>query len=143
MLVLTAGAEPAHADRCQPEELVTGPNSSPIPESADPKCPVMDELVYPLIGCPPAPATLPNCVMQVAGNPAGTATTIVGNVPNAPTYARNAAAGTMTNTVNFVFFVTFAANFDLYGAHDAACVALGGSPGRYGDMPFCFERDPL
>lgn len=141
MLVFTVGAEPAHADRCQPEELVTGSGSSPIPESADPKCPVMDELVYPLVGCPPAPATLPDCVMKVSGNPAGTATTIVGNAPNAPTYAQNAAFGTVRSTANLAFFVI--ARFStIYTAHDAACRAAGGIPGRQGDMPVCYAGDP-
>lgn len=132
-------APPAFADRCQPEEFVRKP--SPIPESADPKCPVMDELVYPMLGCPPAPATLPDCAMQVAGNPRGTATTVVGNAPNAPTYAQNAAYGAVANTFNLVSFL--AGPVDPYAPHDAACRALGGTPGRQGKIPVCYAQDPL
>lgn len=51
---------PASADRCQPEELVTGPGTSPIPEEQDPRCAVMDGFVYPNLDCDST--TLNSCV---------------------------------------------------------------------------------
>jgi hypothetical protein len=54
-LLVAAAATPATdvalADRCQPEEIVTGPGTSPIPESSDPRCPIMDAYVYPRLAC--------------------------------------------------------------------------------------------
>ncbi len=46
-LVLTPA--PAHADRCQPEELIPGFGTSPIDERDTPVCFVMDTWVYPFL----------------------------------------------------------------------------------------------
>lgn len=40
---------PAHADRCEPEELVLGGGTSPIDERDHPLCSVMLQYVYPMI----------------------------------------------------------------------------------------------
>lgn len=45
--VLTAS--PAFADRCEPEEIVLGPNTSPINEADNPVCTVAFFYVYPFI----------------------------------------------------------------------------------------------
>jgi hypothetical protein len=53
-LALAGGpaADVAHADRCQPEELVLGPGNSPLgPDSGDPRCPVMQAVVYDQLVC--------------------------------------------------------------------------------------------
>lgn len=42
-------ATPAHADRCEPEELVFGAGTSPIDEADHPLCSVMLQYVYPAI----------------------------------------------------------------------------------------------
>ena len=45
-------AEPAHADRCQPEELVLGSGNSPLgSDSGDPRCPIMQAVVYDTVTC--------------------------------------------------------------------------------------------
>jgi hypothetical protein len=49
--VMLIPAAPAQADRCQPEELITGSGTSPIPDEDDPRCWVMDGFVYPNIDC--------------------------------------------------------------------------------------------
>ncbi len=49
--LLSVAAPPAHADRCQPEELVTGSGTSPIPEDRDPRCFVMDTFFYSTVVC--------------------------------------------------------------------------------------------
>lgn len=46
-----AQAEPARADRCQPEELVLGSGNSPYREEDSPICYVMLGYVYPTLGC--------------------------------------------------------------------------------------------
>lgn len=128
--LLLIEASPAHADRCQPEELVTGPGSAPIPESADPKCPAFNEFVYPLVGCEETP-TFAKCMSQVQADPAGTAQTTIGNVPNTPTYAVNTVSGTNSALKQFPA-----------AAADAACVAAGGTPGREGNVPVCYQQGP-
>lgn len=44
-----ATPSPAHADRCEPEELVLGPGNSPVDERDSPVCVVMLTYVYPFI----------------------------------------------------------------------------------------------
>ena len=67
-----AAQSPAHADRCQPEELVLGPNTSPIDERDQPACAVLFFYVYPFIcsqsGSQPPP-TLANCLQNIRLNP--------------------------------------------------------------------------
>lgn len=41
--------QPAHADRCEPEELVLGPGTSPIDERDHPLCAAMFQYVYPFV----------------------------------------------------------------------------------------------
>jgi hypothetical protein len=56
LLLTAAGAiapTAAHADRCAPEEIVLGPDTSPIDERDNPACTVLFFYVYPFI-CAPA-----------------------------------------------------------------------------------------
>lgn len=68
-----AGTSPAHADRCEPEELVLGPNTSPIDERDQPLCTVMFSYVYPFLCTGPngeqPPPTLLQCTQNVRLNP--------------------------------------------------------------------------
>lgn len=65
MLATTAGT--AHADRCQPEELVFGAGSSPIDERDHPGCVVLINYVYPLV-CDNF-TTLATCMQSISPNP--------------------------------------------------------------------------
>lgn len=105
------GVTPAYADRCQPEELAQVPGI--IDENANPVCLVMDQIVYPLIGCPPPPAptgTLMGCVnARVAAfqaDPAGAAAALAANSQNLPQYVQNALAAAPGTTQNFVLYLT-------------------------------------
>lgn len=66
MLIAVASAmmvvspQPAYADRCNPEELVFGPDNPIIPEEDNPVCQVLIRFVYPL-ACDDY-STLANCV---------------------------------------------------------------------------------
>jgi hypothetical protein len=68
-----AATTPAHADRCEPEELVLGPNTSPIDERDHPLCAVLFNYVYPFICTGPngeqPPPTLLQCVQNLRINP--------------------------------------------------------------------------
>lgn len=68
LVVPIAAAGPASADRCQPEELVLGPGNAPLPEDATPVCAVMNDVVYPTVGCNATP-TLIACVNKLTPNP--------------------------------------------------------------------------
>jgi hypothetical protein len=68
LVVPIAAAGPAAADRCQPEELVLGPGNAPLPENATPVCAVMNNVVYPTVGCKQTP-TLIACVNKLTPNP--------------------------------------------------------------------------
>lgn len=59
-LAWSTQAPPAHADRCQPEELVLGPGNSPMDEEDSPVCTVMLGIVYPALGCDST--TLVRCI---------------------------------------------------------------------------------
>lgn len=48
-LIGVTTAEPAYADRCEPEELVLGPGTSPIDERDHPLCYVLINYVYPQV----------------------------------------------------------------------------------------------
>lgn len=54
-VLLTLGmfgiSAPAYADRCQPEELVTGPGTGLLPEEKNPVCQLLIDNVYTPIGC--------------------------------------------------------------------------------------------
>ena len=58
---------PAHADRCQPEELVLGPGTSPVDERDNPVCVVLLQYVYPAV-CRDY-VTAPRCLQSIALNP--------------------------------------------------------------------------
>ncbi len=64
-----AATTSAHADRCEPEELVLGPNTSPIDERDQPLCTVMFSYVYPFLCTGPngetPPPTLPQCLQNI------------------------------------------------------------------------------
>lgn len=62
-VLAVAAPTPALADRCQPEELVTGSGTSPVPEDGDPRCPVMDAVVYDNVVCDDT--TLRRCIDTV------------------------------------------------------------------------------
>lgn len=68
-----AATTAAHADRCEPEELALGPNTSPIDERDQPVCTVMFFYVYPFVCTGPngelPPPTLLQCTQNVALNP--------------------------------------------------------------------------
>lgn len=59
-------ATPAAADRCQPEELVLGPGTSPVDERDNPVCVVLLQYVYPFL-CSDF-TTLPRCVQSLDPN---------------------------------------------------------------------------
>lgn len=99
---MSVRADHAYADRCQPEELITGSGTSPIPEDSSPVCVVTDELLYPLVDCT---STLAECLMQVQQDPTGTATTVAANAPEIPTYLNNVATQLPPTTVDFIRFV--------------------------------------
>lgn len=101
---LSVFAQPAYADRCQPEELVTGGGTSPIPESASPVCLVTDELVYPLVGCDSVPTPLRTCVDQISKNPDGTATIVVQRAPDTPQYLLTIAQEAPGTTTRLLYF---------------------------------------
>lgn len=66
--VLAVGVpRPAHADRCQPEELVLGSGNAPYREEDSPVCTVMLGVVYPTLGCDST--TLLNCVNSMTPAP--------------------------------------------------------------------------
>ncbi len=68
---LGAVAEPAMADRCQPEELVLGPGNSPLGhDDTDPRCPIMQAALYDQVSCDQT--TFVKCVNSLSA--AGTAT---------------------------------------------------------------------
>ncbi len=50
-LLLGPAAQPAQADRCQPEEIVLGNGNSPMQEEDSPVCWVMLPYVYPSLSC--------------------------------------------------------------------------------------------
>jgi hypothetical protein len=58
-----ANPAPAHADRCQPEELITGAGSSPVDERDHPACYVLINYVYPFV-CRDY-STLGNCMGSI------------------------------------------------------------------------------
>lgn len=62
LILPVAVAGPAHADRCQPEELAGLPGV--IPEDENPVCQVMDSTVYPAVGCPAPSTTLVKCASE-------------------------------------------------------------------------------
>jgi hypothetical protein len=95
LAAMTAVAPAAHADRCQPEELAQ--QQGLIPEPANPVCLVTDEVVYPLLGCPP-PTTLMTCQTSIGK--------ITSNAPKAPQYVLNAAFKAPETTKNFTFFAS-------------------------------------
>lgn len=70
--ISASSATPALADRCEPEELVLGPNTSPIDERDNPVCAATFFYVYPFVcasdGNNPPP-TLLQCPRQVQLNP--------------------------------------------------------------------------
>jgi hypothetical protein len=117
LIVPIAAAAPAHADRCQPEELVGV--AGVVPEPANPVCLVADEIVYPLLGCP-QPTTLMGCQTSIAQ--------IRTNAPNVPSYALNAAFKAPGTVVNFVTFAGTVARvcvtYDFTGRQ--ACVSTSG-----------------
>ncbi len=63
----------AHADRCEPEEIVLGAQTSPIDERDHPLCAVLFQYVYPFICTGPngelPPPTLLQCAQNIAINP--------------------------------------------------------------------------
>lgn len=72
LVLPVAAAGPAHADRCQPEELAGVPGI--VREDKNPVCGVMDSTVYPAVGCPAPEITLVDCLAQlltVGGPPIG------------------------------------------------------------------------
>lgn len=90
-LTVQAVAMPsAWADRCQPEELVSGPGpeggASFMPEDASPFCLYMDGVVYPLVNCNNSTAndTLMECVNQMTGDPFNTSQALVTNSGQVP-----------------------------------------------------------
>lgn len=104
LATLMVGAQPAHADRCQPEELIPGFGASPVPENASPICLVADEVLYPLIGCDTdATNTLQMCAASLG---ADTAFTVVDRAPNLPGYLSSAATKAPGVTRNLVVFTT-------------------------------------
>lgn len=71
-LVGFGSLSPAYADRCEPEELVLGPNSSPIDERDSPACTVLFAYVYPFICSPDGqapPVGLLACPTSLSINP--------------------------------------------------------------------------
>lgn len=65
-------ATPALADRCEPEELVLGPDSSPIHEDDNPACTVLFFYVYPFVCSPTGEAPPPGllqCPTSIDLNP--------------------------------------------------------------------------
>jgi hypothetical protein len=65
MIATTAGT--AHADRCEPEELVLGPGTSPIDERDNPVCFVLVNYTYGFV-CDD-PTTLNTCLQSVNPDP--------------------------------------------------------------------------
>lgn len=63
-----AVAAPAHADDCQPEELVLGSGNSPYNDENSPLCPVMRGIVYPTLQCADG-TTLIGCVNEYSPVP--------------------------------------------------------------------------
>lgn len=100
---LTVLTQPAHADRCQPEELIPGYGTSPVPEEASPLCLVMDELVYPLVGCT---GTAADCMESIRKDPDGTVTIVIDRAPNTPGYALNVAKDAVPTTIRLVRYGT-------------------------------------
>jgi hypothetical protein len=117
LIVPIAAAAPAHADRCQPEELDPVGITGIVPEPANPVCLVADEIVYPLLGCPP-PTTLMGCQTSVAQ--------IRTNAPNVPAYALNAAFKAPGTAVNFVTFAGTVARVCVTYDGRQACVSTSG-----------------
>lgn len=68
--MVVVAPSPAHADRCQPEELTPiGPGGSPVDERDNPVCVALDTYVYPLI-CPDnQPKPLGACLQTLRLNP--------------------------------------------------------------------------
>lgn len=70
--LMGASATAAHADRCEPEEIVLGPDSSPIHEDDNPACTVLFFYVYPFVcsesGAAPPPGLL-SCPSNIFLNP--------------------------------------------------------------------------
>lgn len=68
--VIGTSAPAAHADRCQPSEIVIGGGTAPVDERDDPVCAVADQYVYPFVCPSPSPQPLlPNCVQNIDPNP--------------------------------------------------------------------------
>jgi hypothetical protein len=65
---VVVGASPAHADRCQPEELVLGPGNGPMAEGDSPLCAVLDYYVYPFV-CPGPQQPLASCLANPNPDP--------------------------------------------------------------------------
>lgn len=85
--VVSLGASPAAADRCQPEELIGQPGI--IPEAYNPVCLAMDEVVYPILGCP-LPTTLMGCAAKFqaafAADPVAASTGLATRAQGTPGY---------------------------------------------------------
>jgi hypothetical protein len=65
--MIASAAGPAHADRCEPEELVLGAGTSPINENDNPVCWATINYVYPFI-CDDF-TTAVTCAGSISPNP--------------------------------------------------------------------------
>lgn len=100
-----AASPPAFADRCQPEELIGQPGI--IPENANPVCLVMDEVTYPLLGCP-LPTTLATCrdkvIAAFTSDPVAASRALAANAQQIDDYAQSTAAKAPQTADNLVVF---------------------------------------
>lgn len=103
LMLTAAGAvapTAAHADRCEPEEIVLGPNTSPIDERDNPACTVFFFYIYPFICAtdgynPPSTLVGPDgCTQNLRLNPTYVPPLIP---PYSPDYGRA--------TCNLILFV--------------------------------------
>jgi hypothetical protein len=85
--VLAAPA-PALADRCQPEELVFGPDGGLVDERDNPVCIVALEVVYPALACDYT--TFPQCLATL--DPAATVAMLPYTIQQTPGRTQSAVA---------------------------------------------------
>jgi hypothetical protein len=66
--LIGTSAPAAHADRCQPEELVVGAGNGPMAEGDSPICVVLDNYVYPFV-CAGGTRPLLSCLQNPNPDP--------------------------------------------------------------------------